>query len=137
VGECYGVRVKDPQAARGAFGCIREKRGPARIWDRGLDKIDHGLSEASDKSLTGLRRKGDSVVLWRSTQQHSAPRLPSVGSGPRPALGSLLKSLLRSFGNSVRHHEARSIRGSRAINDDVMPSNRRPSRLRQDAAMGP
>jgi hypothetical protein len=30
-----------------------------------------------------------------------------------------LKSLLWSFGNSVQQHEARSIRGSRTINNDV------------------
>jgi hypothetical protein len=45
----------------------------------------------------------------------SPPRLPSVGSGPRRALGISFEVGVVDFGNSIRQHEAHSICGSRRL----------------------
>jgi hypothetical protein len=73
------------------------------------------LSETRDKFLTCRGEKGTQTPCAVESAHSSvySPSPPFGRLGSQRALGSLLKSLLWSFGNSVRQHEAHSTRGSR------------------------
>jgi hypothetical protein len=77
---------------------------------------NHDGLVTTEYAVVLARRLGG--VLLRPSRP-TDPTQPTLLSGPRRALGSLLKSRLWSFGNSVRQHEGHSTRGSRTINDDV------------------
>jgi hypothetical protein len=84
------------------------------------------------------RRERDLNTLRGEERTQRLVRLPSLRSA-RVAAGFRLSFKLAAveFGNSIRQHEAHSTRGWRKINDDVAGFQPGPSRLPEDAAMGP
>jgi hypothetical protein len=125
-GEVYRMTLRERREARGLNAAARALYSAVPIRSGSLLTTLHANAPLA-ASRTGWTILSGAFlgpgVCWSvgrtGCKGAKGGKGPAVGSGPRRASGSLLKSLLWSFGNSVRQHEAHSIRGSRTINNDV------------------